>query len=59
MNGRQVFQGSRNRGLMEASTLAKRVGRKGETFPCRSGRRLPSPPSRLVWPGNGAQVSQM
>lgn len=26
---------------MEASTLG-RAGRKGETFPCRSGRRLPS-----------------
>lgn len=52
MNGRWIFQGSRNRDLMEASTLERRAGKKGETFRCRSGKRLPSPPSRyriMAW----------
>lgn len=60
MNGRQIFRGSRNRDLMEASTLERRAGRKGETFSCRSGRRLPRPSARyrlMAW--EWAQVSQM
>lgn len=60
MKGRQISQGSRHRDLMEASTLERRAGRKGETFPGRSGRRLPTPSARyrlMAW--EWAQVSQM